>query len=124
MKKNFNLPFFAVVGATVLFVGFARTASAIPDSISSWTSGGQQSDYDAVRSLGLSPAGSSSFVVFAADLKENNGKPHDFGVRHFERDNHDVPGGSPASVPDGGMAVMMLGGSLCGLVLLGKKLKV
>jgi hypothetical protein len=124
MRKNINLPVFAVIGTTVLLVGFARNARAIPDSISSWNSGNQQSDYDDVHSIGLSPAGSSSFIVFAADLKENNGKPHDNVVRHFERDDHDTPIGSSPSVPDGGTTAMMLGGSLCGLVLLAKKMKV
>jgi hypothetical protein len=129
MRKNINLPVFAVVGATVLFVGFARNASAIPDSMGSWNSGYEQSDYDAVRGIGRSDGNqsftsSSSFVVFGADLKENKDKPHDLVSRHFERDSRGAPGASPASVPDGGMTVMMLGGSICGLVLLTKKLKV
>jgi hypothetical protein len=124
MRKNINLPVFAIVGATVLFVGFARNASAIPDSINSWNSGKLQSDYDAVPSIGLSPAGASSLVVFAADLKENNGKPHDLIVSHFERDNHGTPIGSSPSVPDGGTTAMMLGATLCGFVLLTKKVKI
>jgi len=69
------------------------------------------------------PRESISSVVFAADLKENMGKPHDFGSRFFHRDNPGVPGGPSASVPDGGTTVMLMGGALCGLFFMAKKLK-
>ncbi len=129
MRKNINLPVFAVVGATALFVGFARNVRAIPDSPGSWNPGNQQSDYDAVLSIARSNGnqsltGISSFAVFAADLKKNNGKPHDIVALHFERDNHVTPISSSPGVPDGGTTAMMLGGTLCGLFLVAKKKKV
>jgi hypothetical protein len=134
MRKNINLPVYAILGATVFLVGFARNARAIPDSMGSWISGNEQSEYDAVRSIDRShgnqyPTGISSFAVFAADLRENNGEPHNPGWHSFDRDvsttptstSHDSP---PLSVPDGGTTAMMLGGALCGLFLVAKKTKV
>jgi hypothetical protein len=140
MRLKINIPVFAVVGAAALFVGLAGDVGAIPDSMRdnldtgmrSWVSSNDNSDYDAVRSIGRDPAGSSSSVFFGADLKQNMGMSHNLGSRVFNYDNDGVTtiptwnghGRSSASVPDGGTTVMMLGGALCGIVLLAKKLKV
>ena len=141
MRLKINIPFFAGVGAAALVVGLAGNVGAIPDpmrdtlsmstGMRSLVSSNDRSDYDAVRSIGRNPAGSSPSIFLGADLKQNLGTSLNLGSRVFNFDNDGVTrtptwngAGSPAGVPDGGTTVMMLGGALCGIGLLAKKLKV
>ena len=142
MRLKINIPVFAGVGAAALVVGLAGNVGAIPDpmrdtlsmsaGMRSLVSSNDRSDYAAVRSLGRDPAGSSSSIFLGADLKQNLGTSHNLGSRVFNFDNDGVTrtptwnghDRSPAGVPDGGTTVMMLGGALCGIGLLAKKLKI